>query len=207
MIRPNTTIRRSGQWQRYGFLALAMILMAVGIYILVLVLSPKLPLLVLSPKLPLPQIGQSTIDLNTKDDAEDDRNRIQISKMNLEVPFFEGGADSLDKGAWHRYPERGNPNDGGNFILSAHRFTIGLTPAETKLRSPFYRLGDLKVGDDMRVFYDHAWYEYQVTRLYSVNPDAVEIEAPSKDAKLTLYSCSLAGSADGRYVVEAHIKK
>ena len=63
MIRPNTTIRRSGQWQRYGFLALAMILMAVGIHILVLVLSPKLP---------LPQIGQSTIDLNTKDDAEDD---------------------------------------------------------------------------------------------------------------------------------------
>jgi sortase A len=175
-----------------------MILMAVGIYILVLVLSPKLP---------LPQIGQSTIDLNTKDDAEDDRNRIQISKMNLEVPFFEGGADSLDKGAWHRYPERGNPKDGGNFILSAHRFTIGLTPAETKLRSPFYKLDDLKAGDDVRIFYNHTWYDYQVTRLYDVKPDAVEIEAPSEDAKLTLYSCSLAGSADGRHVVEAHIRK
>ena len=198
MIRPNTTIRRSGQWQRYGFLALAMILMAVGIHILVLVLSPKLP---------LPQIGQSTIDLNTKDDAEDDRNRIQISKMNLEVPFFEGGADSLDKGAWHRYPERGNPKDGGNFILSAHRFTIGLTPAETKLRSPFYKLDDLKAGDDVRIFYNHTWYDYQVTRLYDVKPDAVGIEAPSEDAKLTLYSCSLAGGADGRHVVEAHIRK
>lgn len=198
MIRPNTTIRRSGQLQRYALLALAVTLMAVGVYILVLVLSPKLP---------LPQVGQSTIDLNTKDDAGDDRNRIQISKMNLEVPFFDGGADSLDKGAWHRYPERGNPKDGGNFILSAHRFNIGLTPVETKVRSPFYKLGDLKTGDDIRVFYDHTWYDYQVTRLYSVKPDAVGIEAPSDDARLTLYSCSLAGSADGRYVVEAHIKK
>ena len=198
MIRPITTIRRSGQLQRYALLALAVTLMAVGVYILVLVLSPKLA---------LPQIGQSTIDLNTKDDAEDDRNRIQIGKMNLEVPFFDGGADSLDKGAWHRYPERGNPNDGGNFILSAHRFTIGLTPAETKLRSPFYKLDDLKAGDDVRIFYNHTWYDYQVTRLYDVKPDAVGIEAPSEDAKLTLYSCSLAGSADGRHVVEAHIRK
>lgn len=170
--------------------------MALGIYILLLVLSPKLP---------LPQIGQgpSPIDLNTQDDAADDRNRIQIGKMNLEVPFFEGGADSLDKGAWHRYPERGNPRDGGNFILSAHRFNIGLTPAETKVRSPFYKLDSLKTGDDIRVFYNHQWYDYQVTRLYSVKPDAVEIEAPSEEPKLTLYSCSLAGSADGRYVIEA----
>ena len=180
-----------------GFLvATSICLVVVGLYLAYLLLTPKLPILA----------GPSEIDLNTADDATDNRDRIQIEKINLEVPFFTGSAEELDKGAWHRYPDRGDPKDGGNFILSAHRFSIGTTPAETKKRSPFYNLEKLEVGDTMRIFYQDKWYTYTVTKKYNVKPNATEIEAPSETSKLTLYSCSLNGSADGRIVIEATTK-
>lgn len=182
---------------KHRFLLVASIcLVVVGVYLAYLLLTPKLPILA----------GPSEIDLNTTDDATDNRDRIQIEKINLEVPFFTGSAEELDKGAWHRYPDRGDPKDGGNFILSAHRFSIGTTPAETKKRSPFYNLEKLEVGDTMRIFYQDRWYTYTVTKKYNVKPNATEIEAPSETSKLTLYSCSLNGSADGRIVIEATTK-
>jgi sortase A len=191
--------KRSGKAfkvKRGLLMALSISLIVAGLYITYLLLTPKLPVLA----------GKSEIDLNTADDATDNRDRIQIEKINLEVPFFSGGPEELNKGSWHRYPDRGDPEQGGNFIISAHRFTIGTTPAETKKRSPFYDLDKLKEGDTMRIFFKGKWYSYTVTKKYSVKPNATEIEAPSETSKLTLYSCSLGGSADGRIVIEATTK-
>lgn len=191
--------RRGGKFAklRRGFLLLISIcLMVAGSYLTYLLLTPKLPILA----------GKSEIDLNTADDAADTRDRIQIEKINLEVPFFTGGPEELDKGSWHRYPDRGDPEQGGNFILSAHRFSMGTTPAETKKRSPFYNLEKLNEGDTMRIFFRGKWYSYTVTKKYNVKPNATEIEAPSETSKLTLYSCSLGGAADGRIVIEATTK-
>lgn len=169
----------------------SLVLMIAGVYILVLTQSANLPI-------------ASPIDLNTSDDKNDPRNRIQIEKMNIEVPYFgEKTAAALEKGAWWRFPDRGNPQKGGNFILSAHRFYLGATPAGTKTRSPFYKLDKLNSGDKIRVFYEGKWYDYQVAKKYSVKPNATEIENKSVEAKLTLYTCSLRGSADGRVVIEA----
>jgi len=178
----------------------AFVLMSTGAYLLYLTQAPKLP--------NIPFVSAASIDLNTKDDATDNRDRIQIEKINLEVPFYTGGsADVLEKGAWHRYPDRGDPQKGGNFILSAHRFRMAATPWNTKEHSPFYNIDQLNVGDSMRVYFNGKWYDYEVTKKYRVNPDAVSIETPSKEAKLTLYSCTLGGSADGRDVIEAKLRK
>lgn len=169
----------------------AIALLAAGAYLLVLTQSPNLPV-------------SSPIDLDTSDDANDFRNRIQIAKMGVEVPYFgDDTPATLEKGAWWRFPDRGNPEKGGNFILSAHRFFLGKTPEGTRARSPFYKLDKLEEGDKMRVFYEGKWYEYEVTRKYSVQPDATQIEDVSAEPKLTLYTCSLKGSADGRVVIEA----
>ena len=143
----------------------SLLLMGAGAYILILTQSANLPL-------------PSPIDLDTSDDAKDSRNRIQIEKMGIEVPYYPDNTPAtLERGAWWRFPERGNPEKGGNFILSAHRFYLGTTPAGTKARSPFYKLDTLNEGDKIRIFYEGEWYEYQVTKRYSVKPDATEIEA------------------------------
>lgn len=184
--------RRTGL-SRVLALILAIAFLVLGLYLGLLLLAPA------QTKLPV----KSEIDLNTTDDSSDMRDRIQIEKINLEVPFYTGGAEALEKGVWHRFPDRGNPVKGGNFILSAHRFKIAGDPVLTKVRSPFYNLDKLVVGDTIRVFFNEEWYTYKVTKIYDVAPDAVEIEDATSDSKLTLYSCTLSGSADGRIVVEA----
>ncbi|MCC7543474.1 class E sortase [bacterium] len=163
-------------------------------------------LLTTAPANPLLDIITNTsIDLDKSDDQSDNRDRIQIERIGLEVPLYEGGEDSLDKGVWHRWPERGNPEKGGNFILSAHRFKIGVTPVQTIINSPFYNVDKLRIGDTIRVFWDDEWYTYKISKTYTVLPNAIGIEAPSEEAKLTLYTCSLGGSADGRVVIEANL--
>ena len=175
--------------------------------ILLVIGGGYLLLLTVSPSLAISSVISSPIDLHTTDDSSDTRDRIQIAKIDLEVPFFAGTSPALlEKGAWHRYADRGNPQKGGNFILSAHRFTLGNSPGQTKTKSPFYNIHKLELGDEIRVFFQGNWYNYRITKKYDVKPDAVDIETPSHEAKLTLYSCTLKGSADGRTVVEARLE-
>lgn len=173
-------------------LFVAALMFGAGAYLFVLLQSPEIiPQASASPDEEKVLIGKN-------------ENFIKIERINLLVPFYTGDSElTLEKGAWHRYPERGDPEKGGNFILSAHRFKLGLTPNETKERSPFYHLDKLQDKDTVDIYYKGQWYSYQIKKMYSVKPNAVEIEAPSDEAKLTIYSCTLAGSADGRVVIEA----
>lgn len=134
----------------------------------------------------------------------------QNPKIGLEVPFFEGDENVMEEGAWHRFPERGSPETGGNFILSAHRFVMKWTPGDIMNSSPFYNVGKLNEGDEFIVDYKGKRYYYIISKKYAVKPTDVEIEDPvkdmQKDAKLTLYSCTLKGASDGRDVFEAKLK-
>jgi LPXTG-site transpeptidase (sortase) family protein len=176
-------------------ISIAILIMLVGAYLLLLRFAPQLP--------NVPVINSSNLELKPKS-SPDIRNRIRIAKINLEMPFYTGDNIAvLDKGAWHRWPERGDPKIGGNFILSAHRFEMGLTPSQTRNKSPFYNIHKLSVGDSIEIFYEGRWYSYKIDKKYEVKPTALYIETASGYAKLTLYSCSLRGAADGRSVIEA----
>ena len=175
--------------------ALGALLVLCGLYFALLYYAPNIP--------NVPIIGSTAIDLNTSDDMGDTSNRIQIEKLNLEVPYFSGENEVLNKGAWHRFPENGDPSSGGNFVLAAHRFELGMTPNQTKQKSPFYHIDELQNGDEIKVMHNGKWYTYTVSKKYEVPPTALYIENRSAEPKLTLYSCSLQGSAAGRYVIEA----
>lgn len=131
---------------------------------------------------------------------------LYIPKINVEIPFARGDASTLETGAWWRQPASGNPADGGNFVLAAHRFQMGWTPARTARQSPLYHIDKLAVGDDIIVDYEHTRYAYQITKIYRVPPTAGEIEAATEDTRLTLYSCTLGGASDGREVIIARKK-
>ena len=96
----------------------------------------------------------------------------------------------MEHGAWWRKPENGNPKDGGNFVLSAHRFIMGLTPQQTLRKSPFYNIDKLTVGDEIIIDYNGVRYNYVISEKQSVKPDAVEIEQRTDQPQLTLYSCT-----------------
>ena len=178
------------------FWGMVIVLLLGGCYILIVVLAPGTnePLLTGRDQHATEQKLQKPI-------AGD---RLFIPQINVDVAIVEGSdSRALEKGAWHRKPQNGNPLDGGNFVLSAHRFVMTFTPQGTAEKSPFYRLDTIKVGDQLVVDYHSKRYFYQVAKKYSVKPNAIEIEKRSEQPKLTLYSCTLEGSTDGREVIEA----
>lgn len=167
-----------------------------GAYILVDTLAPNLPI----DGKPADATAQKLVTEKPGVNG----NRLYVPQINVDVAVVEGtDASVLEKGAWHRQPQNGDPDKGGNFVLSAHRFNLGLTPQQTRATSPFFHIGDVQDGDQLFVDWNGKRFAYKVTKKYSVPNNATQIEATSTDAKLTLYSCDWRGEAAGRYVVEA----
>lgn len=193
MLEIKQTRRR---WPRVLMTLLIVMLLGVGGYLLLTVFSPALP--VLSGKAPHETERKLAEPVGTFGD------RLFIPKINIDVPIITGkDSNALEKGAWHRKPENGDPARGGNFVLSAHRFVMSFTPQGTAIKSPFYNIGQLEVGDRITVDYQSKRYYYEIKEKYSVKPSGVEVEAPTRDPQLTLYSCTLQGSSDGRDVLVA----
>jgi sortase A len=178
----------------------ALVVMFGGVYLLVNTLSPALP-----------EMNVDTQAVAKKLIAEQPavgENRIYLPQINVDVPVVDINGNetaALEKGAIHRAPSSGNPQVGGNYVVAAHRFNLGLTPDQTRAKSPFYHIDKLALGDQIYIDYNGKRYAYQVTEKKAVAENAVEIESRTDDDRLTLYSCELAGPKAGRDVVFAKL--
>ena len=176
------------------------ILFLSGLYLLSLVFAPKL--------VPYFKSGdvQKAVDTSLPESGND---RLYIPKLGVNAPVRAGNAAVMNNGGvWHRYPELGDPVKGGNFIMSAHRWHTGKTPAETVAQSPFYNMDRMIIGDSLFVDFEGKRYKYEIYDIEQIKPDQTEIEAPLKEGEephLTLYTCTLKGSADGRVVLFARL--
>ncbi len=171
--------------------AVAVLLLGGGLYVLSLVTAP----VVLPALQAVKPIDPQTLSKPTVKD-----NRIIIPKLGINIAYGKG-QQALDNGAEWRKPANGNPEDGGNFVIAAHRFYLAPTPTETVRKSPFYHIDKMTVGDNIIIDYNGKRYGYRVAKILDVKPDQVEIEQPNGTDKLTLYSCSLGGARDGRIVL------
>lgn len=170
----------------------AILALIAGLYILSLVFAPAIA----------PMISQKPIDVKKLPAPAAKDNRIVIPKIGVNIAYAPGTA-ALNAGAEWRYPDRGNPEKGGNFIIAAHRLTIQPTPWATVEKSPFYNIDKLAIGDKIIIDYSGTRYGYDISKIFNVTPNQVEIEAPSETPQLTLYSCDLTGAAIGRVVIIA----
>lgn len=175
--------------------AIPIIMIAAGAYILLLLFTPKL-------NKAQPKKTAEVIEEIKKTD----QNTLLISTAGVYAPILEGGDEVLDKGLLHRVPKNGNPEIGGNFVVSGHSFVWGYTPQQVKEKSVFYNLSDVKVGDEIVAYWNKKLYYYTVIEKKTVKPNAIEIENKTKDPTLTVYTCTPAGSADGRIVLVAKPK-
>lgn len=183
-------IKQRRKYESHIISIVAVLMILAGIYILTLVAAPTVaPILITKP-----------IDVKTLEKAKIDENRIIIPKIGVNINYAPG-EESLDRGAQWRHPDRGNPRDGGNFIIAAHRFSIQPTPLGTIEKSPFYNIDQLAVGETVIVDYQGGRYAYEINKIFDVKPTQIEIEAKTDDARLTLYSCELGGSEVGRIVL------
>lgn len=97
----------------------------------------------------------------------------------------------VNLGVWAR-PNTSTPPKGSNTVLIAHRFTY-------KGPSIFYSLGNLKKGDKVVVYWSGKEYDYAVNSNRIVDQTDVSVENPTKQAELTLYTCTPLWTAHPQY--------
>lgn len=138
----------------------------------------------------------------TNDNGQEDTsgNRLIIPDMLLNTPIVEGSESNsaalINKGAW-RLPYTSSPTKGGNTVVVGHRFSY------TGPRGIFYYLDKLKPGSEIGLQWEGKMYRYTVESTRTVPDTAIQIEAPTDDARLTLYTCTPLWNPVNRLVVVA----
>jgi sortase A len=106
--------------------------------------------------------------------------RLQIPKINQDVPVVEGdGPEQLKKGVGHAIYSA-NPGETGNVVLSAHNDIQG---------EIFRHLDKLEEGDLVILFSERKSYTYAVQEVHIVEPYQVEFLESTDEAITTLISC------------------
>ncbi len=118
-----------------------------------------------------------------------------IPRLDMAQPIYGGGKSSLSKGIW-KLPNTSTPDKGGNTVLVGHRFTYA-GPAI------LYHLDKVQVGDAITLRWQDKTYNYGVTDIKVVLPTELSVEANTKDAQLTIYTCTPLWSVKNRLVIIA----
>lgn len=180
------------------------ILIVTSLYVLI---APVLPAIhiqfthtpvpaVQAASLPLSQVVTLAADAPAIPGA----NWLGMSSIGVDGAIHEGqNEDTLLQGIWHR-PASSTPDKGSNTVLAAHRF-LYLSGGNT-----FYHLDQVKLGDGLDVRWNGRLYSYVVYRAETVSSRSVEIEAPTPDAIITLYTCTPLWTSENRLVVQARLE-
>jgi sortase A len=122
--------------------------------------------------------------------------RLEISSIALSAIFIEGVDDrALRRGVGH-IPGTALPGMAGNVGLAAHRDTF------------FRRLGEIGVGDAIRITTFHGTYDYVVESSHVADPDERIVLHDIGRPTLTLVTCYpfyYVGPAPKRFVVHASL--
>lgn len=111
-----------------------------------------------------------------------DKQYLQIPKIGVDTQIYEGDESALDKGVW-RMPEKGRPyDDGETTVLAAHRWGLESLTNEYRSKHLFYRLPELRPGDEIIINWDNTEYKYRVTSIE-------ETENVTKLTDLILITC------------------
>ena len=159
---------------------------------LYLLLAPLLPKATYKLKDDPPLVKQDSVP----DSKIPKENTLVIPAMKLQETIYESeDTSALNKGVWHR-PKSSIPPNGGNTVLTGHRFTYG-GPAV------LYHLDMVKVGDDITVYWNRKKYSYQVRDVSVVPPDDKNGEVQAAEPILTIYTCTPLFTAQNRLVIQA----
>lgn len=124
---------------------------------------------------------------------------MSIAKINLKTPIGEGIDQKTLRFAVGHFKQTALPGQIGNFCVAGHR---SYTYSEY-----FNRLNELSRGDQIIIKTKTADYTYVVTDIFIVDPSHTEVLNQSKDATLTLVTCTPVRIATHRLIIKAILKK
>lgn len=121
---------------------------------------------------------------------------IEIPKIGLVHPIFEGFEESQIHWGPGHWPGSALPGTRGNAVFAGHRVT------HTR---PFLDIDLLTPGDQITFRTNDGTSIYEVTEHLIVTPDATWIAQPTPEATVTLFACHPKRSAKQRYVVRGKL--
>jgi sortase A len=120
--------------------------------------------------------------------------KLTIPKLKIELPIIEGtDNEQLNKGVGH-YTGSVLPGETDNAVLAGHRDSV------------FKDLGELTIGDKVRIETNAGSFVYEIFNKQIVDKDDRTIIVPNNRAILTLVTCypfNYIGPAPKRYVLTA----
>lgn len=179
---------------------LSIVVIVLGLYIII---SPFIPNIIYmfrdtSAETIAPYQGELAKGLNSNTTAPPpEDNRIVIPSIGLNEPIYEGSSIGIinDGGTWHR-PQTVTPPEIGNSVIVGHRYYGNSV-------STLYHLDKLIENEIFAVYWEGKELLYQITDKKVVPATATEIEGPSEERKLTIYTCHPLWSAKERLVITA----
>jgi sortase A len=178
----------------------SIVVMLVGFYIAIAPFLPQLSYIFRdkSPEVTAPYVGNLAADegSDTVVPVPLD-NRIVIPVIGVDEPILEGSNIGIisSGGTWRR-PNTATPKEPTNTVIVAHRYY-------GKNASTFYHLDKVTIGHRFAVYWEGEELLYEVVETKVVPATAVEIEAPTNERQLTLYTCTPLWTAKDRLVVIA----
>jgi sortase A len=121
---------------------------------------------------------------------------IEIPKINLVHPIFEGVDETVIHWGPGHWPGSAMPGKVGNAVFAGHRVT------HTR---PFYDIDLLNPGDEIIVHTADGTFTYRITGHQIVTPKDLWIVNPTPTATITIFACHPKHSAAQRYVVRGDL--
>lgn len=124
---------------------------------------------------------------------------ISIPSIDCELPIWEGaGKVELRYGVGH-IPITAGAGQVGNFCLMGHRMK--------RYGSLFNRLGEVQIGDTIRVSAGDSIYEYIVDEIETISPSELSayIGVSEEGCRITLITCTPTGVGSHRLLVIGHL--
>lgn len=107
---------------------------------------------------------------------------LNIPKINLEIGIIEGVSYEDIKYVVGHFPGSPMPGEKGNFSIAGHRISY--------FGQAFKDIDKLEKGDKVKVTCNGKEYTYEVTDMYEVTPNETEALNPTKDATITIVTCT-----------------
>ena len=120
---------------------------------------------------------------------------LNIPKINLEIGIIEGVSYEDIKYVVGHFPGAPMPGEKGNFSIAGHRISY--------FGQAFKDIDKLEKGDKVKVTYNGKEYTYEVTDMYEVTPNETEALNPTKDATITIVTCTT--DAKNRVIVKGKL--
>lgn len=154
--------------------------------------------LVLAPFWPKAELALKDDPPLVKDEKIPDQNTLVIPEIKLQETVHEGpDSSTLSKGIWHA-PYSSTPPNGGNTVLTGHRFTYAG-------QDVLYHLDKVAIGDEITVYWDEKRYGYKVDKIEEVKPWQTELVQQTEEPTLTVYTCTPMITATNRLIVQASL--